>query len=125
MKFGYLDLKTNRDIRSRRKSLEWNTENCKTILMSLLSHQEIPNFSTQQDLSNRVSITWGTPEQKLLYHFKGKYLVIHLYVTSGYPQQLIRHFLKSKLEQAESLINNQNFLKRVRPHRTTGSKVTK
>jgi hypothetical protein len=37
-------------------------ENCKTILMSLLSHQKILSFSTQQDSSNRVSGTLGTSE---------------------------------------------------------------
>jgi hypothetical protein len=44
-------------------------------------------------------------------------------VPSWHRQQLICHFLKSKQEQTESLINNQHFIKAAHPNQTTGSKV--
>ncbi len=44
------------------KNIQNPIENCKTMLMSLLSHQKIPSFSTQKDSSNGVSWTLGTSE---------------------------------------------------------------
>jgi hypothetical protein len=49
--------------------------------MSLLSHQNIPSFSTQQDLSNGVSLTWGTSETGNFVSFSGEMSGVDLPVT--------------------------------------------
>jgi hypothetical protein len=78
--------------------------------MSLLSHQKISSFSTQQNLSNRVSPTCFL-EKRFLIILGRIYLGIYLHITSSQHQQLIYDFLKPNIEQAGSFINNLHLKK--------------
>jgi hypothetical protein len=95
-------------------------------LVSLLSHQRIPSFSTLQNMSNGVSITYETSSEmaKICIIFGEKYLEIHVHVPFKHPQQHSCHLPKSNLCQDESLFNSEHFIKKAHPHQTTSSKVT-